>query len=146
MPADKHELTHQEHSSQGFLLLLSPRGHPKPSDEKSQGHVELVLCGPVARLPMPLWLLGMRSLNITYYIIFILLHKFLLYTYTNTYYALYKLAGKPTFGELPFSSATTTACRRLSADASMLCDGVSWAVCCICNVMCAWHVSMQGEH
>ena len=23
--------------------------------------MELVLCGPVARLPMPLWLLGMRS-------------------------------------------------------------------------------------
>ena len=61
MPVDEHELTHQEHSSRGLLLLLSPRGHPKPSDEKSQGHMKVVLCGPVARLPMPLWLLGMRS-------------------------------------------------------------------------------------
>ena len=46
---------------------------------------------------------------------------------------LLSLAEKPAFGELPCYGAMTTARRHLSADASMLCDGVlinvSWAVC-----------------
>ena len=61
MPLDELELSHQELASQGLLLLRSPRGHSKPCDENSQEYMELVLCGPVARLPMPLWLLGMGS-------------------------------------------------------------------------------------
>ena len=53
----------------------------------------------------------------------------------------------PAFGELPCYGAMTTARRHLSADASMLCDGVlmpAGPYAGICNVMCAWHVSMQG--
>ena len=57
------------------------------------------------------------------------------------------LAGKPAFGKLPCSGATMMACWRLSADASMLCHGALMSAgqyAGICNVMCAWHVSMQG--
>ena len=43
----------------------------------------------------------------------------------------------------------TMASRRLSADVSMLCDSALMSAgqyAGICNVMFAWHVSMQGEH
>ena len=51
-------------------------------------------------------------------------------------------------GGLPCSGVSTTARQRLSADASMLCDSVLMSAgqyADICNVMCAWHVSMQGK-
>ena len=57
------------------------------------------------------------------------------------------LAGKPTFGKLPCSGTTMTARRRLSADASILCDGALMPAkqyAGICGVMCAWRVSIQG--
>ena len=57
------------------------------------------------------------------------------------------IAGKPAFGELPCSGATMTACRCLSADASMLCDSVLMSAgqyAGISNIMFAWHVSMHG--
>ena len=76
-----------------------------------------------------------------------LLHPTVDYVYNS--FNLVLLAGKPVFGKLPCSGATMTAHRRLSADASMLCDvalmpAKQYAG--ICGVMCAWHVSMQGEH
>ena len=61
---------------------------------------------------------------------------------------LYALAGKPAFSRLPCSGASTTACWHLSANARMLCDVVLMSAgqyAGICNVMCAWYVSMQGS-
>ena len=57
------------------------------------------------------------------------------------------LAGKLGFGGLPCSDASILACRCLSADASMLCDGALMSAgqyAGICNIMHAWHVSMHG--
>ena len=58
----------------------------------------------------------------------------------------YKQESPPSEG-LPFSSSLTTARRHLSADASMLCDGLLTSAgqyAGICSIMCAWHVSRQG--
>ena len=84
--------------------------------------------------------------SFTSILLFWWIRSFLRHRYTSLQ-MMYELAGKPAFGGLPCFGALTMALRRLSADASMLCDGELMSAgqyVGICNVMCAWDVSMQG--